>query len=120
MLFRSEGIISKAILLVVPGAFILIGMQLSELQQWQNLRLGVFPTILKVLIIPGLTGLLLTCFGLHGDSRLVLVLMASMPTAFASIILTEEYKLNRQIVASSVLLSTLFLPVIILFWLAIF
>ena len=115
-----EGTISKAILLVVPGAFILIGMQLSELQQWQNLRLGAFPTILKMLIIPGLTGLLLTCFGLHGDSRLVLVLMSSMPTAFASIILTEEYKLNRQIVASSVLLSTLFLPVIILFWLSIF
>ena len=115
-----EGAVSKAILFVVPGAFILIGMQLSELQQWQNLRLGVFPTILKMLIIPGLTGLLLTCFGLHGDSRLVLVLMSSMPTAFASIILTEEYNLNRHIVASSVLLSTLFLPVIILFWLAIF
>ena len=115
-----EGIISKTILFVVPGAFILIGMQLSELQQWQNLRLGLFPSILKMLIIPGLTGLLLTCFGLHGDSRLVLVLMSSMPTAFASIILTEEYNLNRQIVASSVLLSTLFLPVIILFWLSIF
>ena len=115
-----ETAISKGVLVVVPGAFILIGMELSKLQQWQNLRSGIFPTILKMLILPGLAGLLLTSFGMQGDSRLVLVLMSCMPTAFASLILAEEYNLDSQIPASSILLSTLALPIVILFWLAIF
>lgn len=112
--------ITQGALFVVPGAFILIGMQLSTLQQWQNLRTGIVPSALKMLILPGLSGLLFTFLGMQGDSRLVLVLMCSMPTAFASVILAEEYNLDRQIAASSILLSTLVLPIILLFWLAIF
>ena len=115
-----EIIISQGVLFVVPGAFILIGMQLSKLQQWQNLSSGIVPAIVKILIIPGLTGFFLTLFGLRGDARLVLVLMSSMPTAFASIILTEEYDLNREIAASSILLSTLALPIVIFIWLNVF
>ncbi len=115
-----ETVVSKGVLFVVPGAFILIGMQLSKLQQWQNLSSGVIPATLKTLIIPGFAGLLLTLFGLGGDARLVLVLMSSMPTAFASIILAEEYDLDRQTAASSILLSTLALPIVIFVWLTVF
>ncbi len=115
-----ETVISGGVMLVVPGAFILIGMQLSNLQQWQNLRWGVFPAILKMLILPGITGIVLTCFGIQGDSRLVLVLMSSMPTAFASVILAEAYNLDRNVAASSTLLSTISLPVILWLWLTIF
>ena len=115
-----EAIVSKAVLLVVPGAFILIGMQLSKLQQWQNLSSGVIPAMLKTLVVPAIAGLLFTIVGLEGDARLVLVLMSSMPTAFASIILAEEYNLDRQVAASSILLSTLALPLVIFIWLTVF
>jgi len=115
-----ETIISKGVLFVVPGAFILIGMQLSKLQQWQSLSSGLVPAVLKTLVIPGLAGLVFTLFGLKGDGRLVLVLMSSMPTAFASIILAEEYDLDRQVAASSILLSTLALPIVIFIWLTVF
>lgn len=115
-----ETIISQGVLLVVPGAFILIGMQLSKLQQWQNLSSGIMPAMLKTLLIPGIAGLLFTLCGLNGDARLVLVLMSSMPTAFASIILAEEYDLDRQTAASSILLSTIALPLIIVIWLTVF
>ena len=115
-----ESIVAQGVLLVVPGAFILIGMELSKLQQWQNLSVGIIPTILKTLIVPGLAGLLLTGFGIKGEARLVLVLMSGMPTAFASVILAEEYNLDRQIAASSILLSTIALPIMIFIWLAIF
>ena len=118
--YAIETAISKVVLLVIPGAFILIGMELSTLQQWQNLRSGIFPTIFKMIILPGLAGLLFTLMGMEGDSRLVLVLMFSMPTAFASLILAEEYNLDRQLAANSILLSTLFLPIAILFWVAVF
>ena len=115
-----ETIISQGVLFVVPGAFILIGMQLSKLQQWQNLSSGLVPATLKMLIIPGLAGVLSTLLGLTGDARLVLVLMSSMPTAFASIILAEEYDLDREVAASSILLSTLALPITIFIWITVF
>ena len=118
--YAIEAAISKVVLLVIPGAFILIGMELSTLQQWQNLRSGIFPAIFKMIILPGLAGLLFTLMGMEGDSRLVLILMCSMPTAFASLILAEEYNLDRQVAANSILLSTLFLPIAILLWVAIF
>lgn len=115
-----ETIIAQGELLIVPGAFILIGIQLNTLQQWQNLRSGVFSTLLKMLMLPGLTGLLLTLFGIRGDACLVLVLMSGMPTDFATVILAEEYNLDRQVAASSILLSTLALPIVIFLWLTIF
>jgi malate permease and related proteins len=115
-----ETAISDLVLFVVPGAFILIGMQLSKLQQWQSLRWGIFPAIIKMIFIPGITGILLTSFGLKGDGCLVLVLMSGMPTAFASLILAEVYDLNKNVAASSILLSTVSLPIVLLLWLAIF
>jgi malate permease and related proteins len=116
----AETVISQGVLLVIPGAFILIGMQLSTLQQWQHLSSGIIPALIKILIIPGLAGLLFTLMGLEGDGRLVLVLMASMPSAFATLILAEEYNLDRQMAASGILLSTLASPIVILIWLSVF
>jgi hypothetical protein len=46
--------------------------------------------------------------------------MSGMPTAFANIILAEEYDLDRQVAASSILVSTVILPLMIPFWLALF
>ena len=115
-----ELIVSKTVLLVVPGAFILMGMRLSKLRQWHNLRSGIFPALCKVLVIPLVTGLVLTLIGFRGDSRLVLVLMSGMPTAFATIILSEAYELDRNIAASSVLLSTLAMPIFLFLWLNLF
>ncbi|MGL5792945.1 MAG: AEC family transporter [Waterburya sp.] len=115
-----EKLISQGVLLIIPGAFILIGMRISTLRQWHSLRSGIFPTLFRILIVPGLAGLLLTLFGVHGDSRLVFVLMSSMPTAFSSLILAEEYNLDRQVTASSILLSILALPIVVLLWLTIF
>ena len=115
-----EVVISQGILFVVPGAFLLIGMQLSRLQRLQNIKSAIIPTVIKIVVLPGLAGLLLTAIGLQGEGRLALVLMSGMPTAFASIILAEEYNLDRKIAANSILLSTLFVPVTIPIWLAIF
>ncbi len=112
--------ISLGTMTILPGAFVLIGMQLSMFQQWQNLKTGVFSTLIKMLVLPGVTGLVLTLFGFEGDGRLVLVLMSGMPTAFASVILAEAYDLNRNVAASGILLSTLFLPIVLFGWLKVF
>lgn len=112
--------LQASLCLVIPGAFLLIGMQLGQIQGSKSLRLSLVPAALKMLVLPGLTGLGLTLLGLSGDARLALVLMSSMPTAFANLILAEEYNLDRQLAAGSVLLSTVALPVMIPLWLALF
>jgi len=46
--------------------------------------------------------------------------MAGMPSAFASLILAEEYDMNRDLAASSIALSTIVLLFMIPVWLWIF
>ena len=118
--YTVELFVNKGTLLIIPGAFVLIGIQLSELGQWRNLRLGIVPAIVKIFVLPCVTGLLLTFSGFRGDSRLVLVLMSGMPTAFASIILAETYNLERNIAASSILLSVISMPISLCLWLNLF
>lgn len=112
--------VQASLLFVVPSAFLLIGMQLSQLQGIKGLRIALVPATLKMLVLPGLTGLGLTLLGLVGDARFALVLMSGMPTAFANVILAEEYNLDRQLAAGSIVLSTASLPLMIPLWLALF
>ncbi|NJK47246.1 AEC family transporter [Candidatus Gracilibacteria bacterium] len=114
-----ENGLNISVLLVVPAAFVLIGMQLSQLQGFQNLDRAIAPTVLKIVVLPGLTGLACTLLGIQGDARLVLTIMSGMPTAFANAILAEEYNLDRTIAASSIFLSTVMLPLTIPLWLTI-
>jgi malate permease and related proteins len=116
----TEKILQSSSSLVVPGAFLLIGMQLMKLRSTQGIQLAFLPSMIKMLILPGLAGIGLTLMGVHGDARLALVLMSGMPTAFANLILAEEYNLDRQIAAGSILISTIGLPLLIPVWLSIF
>ena len=113
-----ESLVRYGIFLVVPSAFLLIGMQLGKLRGIKSLKVAIVPASLKILILPGLVAIGLTLLGIEGDGRLALVLMSSMPTAFANVILAEEYNLDRQIAAGSILLSTVTLPFIFPLWLA--
>ena len=105
------------VLVVVPVAFLLIGMQLGKLEGIKSLKMAIVPSALKILVLPGLVGLSLSLLGVEGDGRLALVLMSGMPTAFANVILAEEYNLNRQIAAGTILLSTVTLPLVLPLWL---
>ncbi|MGL5794113.1 MAG: AEC family transporter, partial [Waterburya sp.] len=104
------------VLLVIGGAFLLTGIQIQEIKQIKCLNWAIIPTLLKMLVIPGLTGLCLTLFGFTGDARLSMVLMSGMPTANTNLILAEEYNLDRQVTVSTIALSTILLPVMILVW----
>ncbi|WP_052055829.1 AEC family transporter [Myxosarcina sp. GI1] len=111
-----ESGIQTSSLFVVPGAFLLIGMQLSTIQQIASWHEVLSSTAIKIFILPLLAGLSLTLMGVSGDGRLALVLMSGMPTAFVNVILAEQYDLNRQIAASSILLSTVAFPLILPLW----
>ena len=113
-----EMVIKHGVFIVVPSAFLLIGMQLGKLQGIKSLKSAIIPTALKLFILPGLAAISLTLLGIEGDGRLALVLMSGMPAAFANVILAEEYNLDRHISAGTILLSTLTFPLSLPFWLA--
>ena len=105
---------------VIPAAFLLMGLRLSQLHGWQSIQLALLPTVLKVGVLPALVGIIATLLGVNGDPRLALVLMSGMPSAFAGLILAEEYELDRELIASSIVLSTIVLLLTIPLWLALF
>jgi malate permease and related proteins len=115
-----EAGLQASIWVVIPGAFLLMGMRLSQIKGWQSLHLAFLPVTIKILLMPIGMGLVTSLCGLTSEDRLALVLMAGMPTAFAGLILAEEYELNRDLIASSIICSTLMMPLSILLWLRIY
>jgi malate permease and related proteins len=112
-----ESSLHASIWVVIPGAFILMGIRLSQIQGWQSLKLALLPAILKTIVMPTIVGIVITMMGMSGDPRLGLVLMSGMPCAFAGLILAEEYNLNGNLVASSIIVSTLIFLIMIPVWL---
>ncbi|MDY6938308.1 MAG: AEC family transporter [Cyanobacteriota bacterium] len=115
-----ESGLQNSLLVVIPAAFLLTGMRLRQLQGWKSLKVALVPAGLKVAILPLLLGGGLTLLGWSGDARLALVLMSGMPTAFGGLILAEEYDLDRELITSSLILTTIGLLVMIPVWLVIF
>ncbi|WP_416673510.1 AEC family transporter [Egbenema bharatensis] len=98
--------LQASIWVVIPAALLLMGMRISQLQGWKSLQMAVIPAGFKAILLPGLVGIVTTLAGITGDARLALVLMAGMPTAFAGLILAEEYELDRELIASSIVLTS--------------
>jgi malate permease and related proteins len=111
---------SSSLMFVVPTSFVLMGLRLAKINGWTSLHSAMLPVGLKMIVLPALVGIGTSCLGLTGDVRLGLVLMAGMPSAFASLILAEEYNMNRDLAASSIALSTVVLLGMIPVWLWIF
>jgi malate permease and related proteins len=115
-----DSILAVSLKTGVPSVFFLFGLQLGTMQIVRNLSSALVPATIRMLIIPCLAGLGLTLFGVSGDARLSLVLMTGMPTNSANLILAEEYQLDPQLAAGSIVISTLLLPMMIPLWMTIF
>jgi predicted permease len=115
-----EAGLDATIWVVIAAALILMGMRLSQIQGWNSLKESIAPSLLKILVMPAIAGLGLTAIGVTGYLRLVLVLMAGMPTAFAGLILVEEYEIDAPLMASSILVSTVGLLATLPLWLGLF
>lgn len=115
-----ESGLRSSVWLVIPGAFLLTGIRLGQLKGLQSLRMAVLPVILKAVVLPACVGCGVTLAGITGSARLAMVLMAGTPSAFAGLILAEEYDLDRELVTSSIALTTIGLLVMIPVWLVLF
>ncbi len=107
--------------IVIACAFLLTGIRLAQLRGWKSIKIALLPAFIKTCILPLLVGLATTfLLGLSGDRRLAMVLMSGMPSAFAGLILAEEYNLDHDLIASSIIISTLLLLLMLPLWILIF
>ncbi|MGL4618767.1 MAG: AEC family transporter, partial [Chroococcidiopsis sp.] len=113
-----ESGLQGAIWTVIASALLLVGIRLRSIKKWQSFELALIPSLLKVAIVPLLVGWGASYFGLSGDPRLALVLMSGTPTALAVLILAEVYDLDRDLLASSIAISSVGLLLMLPLWLA--
>ncbi|MEM9771689.1 MAG: AEC family transporter [Cyanobacteria bacterium P01_D01_bin.73] len=109
--------IALAKLVTAPCAFALMGIRLSEITRWRQLQLAFLPVIVKMLAVPLSIAGILTLLSVSSQTRLGLVLMAGMPSAFSCLILAEEYDLERPVISGAIALSTPCLLATLPFWL---
>jgi malate permease and related proteins len=115
-----DTVLHGSVMVVIAGAFILMGIRLSQIAGWQSLKLAAIPAILKTVVMPGALGLGTLFIDMPNQGRLALVIMAGVPSAFAGLILSEEYNLDRDLAASSIINSTVIFLLMIPVWLYFF
>ena len=112
--------LERSIWVVIPCAFVLMGIRLAGIQGWNSLKAALVPAAIKVGAIPLSIGAGMSFLGLPSGPTLAMVLMSGMPTGFACLILAEEYDTDRNMVAASIILTTIFLFLAIPIWLLLF
>jgi len=105
---------------VIALSLILIGMRLSQIKSWRNLRQASVTLCIKMLIVPLLLGLLLPLFGVTGLPLLVIVLQMAMPPAFATLVIAEAYDLDRDLTVTTLALGAVLLLAMLPLWLWLF
>jgi malate permease and related proteins len=115
-----DSILTCALKSGIPAVFLLFGLQLGKLRRGRSLNVSIFPALIKMIVVPCLVGIGLTVVGMPHNARFAMVLMTGMPTNSANLILAEEYQLDSQLTAGSILMSTLSLPLMIPLWITLF
>lgn len=113
---RIESWLSQSVWVVIPCGFLLMGMRLSQIRNWHDLTSGLVPTLVKMVLMPTTIAIATSLLGIGGEPRLALVLMAGTPTALTTLVLAEEYNLDRSLISSSIALSMLALIPMVPLW----
>ncbi|OPZ26746.1 MAG: Membrane transport protein [Lentisphaerae bacterium ADurb.BinA184] len=102
----------------IPLAMITVGSRMSELRPAGLVnRLQAAIALLRLIVIPGLAILLLSLAPLPATTRAVLILVAVMPSANASVVLSELYGGDVRLAAGAILVTHAFCLVTVPLWL---
>lgn len=102
---------------MVMLSLVLMGMRLQQLHSATKMRPALMSATIRMVIAPFLLGCLLTVLGITGAPRLVIVLQAGMPSAFATLVLAETFDLDRDLAVTCLGLSSTLLLVTLPLWL---
>lgn len=112
------GMFGKA---TIPLAMMIAGSCMAELKCEHLIGMKqLYTLILRLIIIPASVIGLLFLLPFPESIRNILIVVAIMPCALASVVLSEVYNADRDFAASSVLITHLFSLITIPAWLAIF
>ncbi|MEO1148652.1 MAG: AEC family transporter [Cyanobacteria bacterium J06638_22] len=101
-------------------ALLLIGMRLGQMQRWKHVRLVSVSLGVKMLLMPLVFGGLLTLLGIQGPPRLVIVLQMAMPPAFATLVLAENFDLDRDVTVTAIAVGSTSLLLTLPLWVWLF
>lgn len=104
----------------VALSLILIGMRLSKLNSWGNLPQVGISLGIKMLIVPLILGNILPLLGLTGPAAKVILLQMAMPPAFASLVIAENFNLDRNLAVTTLALGVMLLLLTLPLWLWLF
>jgi len=103
--------ISRTVALVgelwIPLMLLLLGVELSAIRIGHVLKAATLLTCVKLLVPPVVAFGLTTLLGIDGVTQSVLVLQSSMPTAVNGLLVARQFDARPDLVASTLLLSTL-------------
>jgi hypothetical protein len=105
---------------IVALSLVLIGMRLSQLNSWHSLPQASISLGIKMLLVPLILGSSLSLFGLRGSTQLVIVLQMAMPPAFATLVISEAYNLDRDLTVTALAAGSAALLVTLPIWLWLF
>ena len=106
--------------IIVALSLVLIGMRLSQLNSWHSLPQASISLGIKMLLVPLILGSSLSLFGLRGSTQLVIVLQMAMPPAFATLVISEAYNLDRDLTVTALAAGSAALLVTLPLWLWLF
>ncbi len=116
--FASLDMLGKG---TIPVAMFIVGSRMAELKPHHlfTVRQG-YIVGLRLLVIPGIAAALLYLLPFPLETRLILLVVATMPSAIASVVLSEVYGSDVEFAASCVLTTHLFSLLTIPAWLSLF
>ncbi|MEN9225237.1 MAG: AEC family transporter [Thermostichus sp. HHBFW_bins_43] len=86
---------------MIPLSLILLGMRLALVNRWGSFQPAGVALFIKLLLVPLLVGIGLAFTPYPPLAKLVLVLQSGMPPAIATLVLAEEYNLDREITVTA-------------------
>jgi len=92
--------------MAAPAALFCVGGAMAFVSMQGRYRSATVATVLKVLVLPALTALLLLLVDIEPTARLVLLILSACPTAVASYIMAKELNGDEALAAGSIILST--------------
>ena len=127
LLFRQVEIPSNAEFVLeklawggVALSLVLMGMRLSKLKSFQNLPQAAISITIKMLLVPLILGITLRFLGLTETPAKVILLQTAMPPAFSTLIIAENFNLDKDLAVTTVAAGTAMLLLTLPLWLWIF
>ncbi|MCF2970969.1 AEC family transporter [Synechococcus sp. Nb3U1] len=102
---------------MIPLSLMLLGMRLAQVKHWGSFRPAGVALLIKLLLVPLLVGIGLAFTSYPPLAKLVLVLQSGMPPAIATLVLTEEYDLDREITVTALAVGYLAVLLTLPLWL---